>query len=165
MLLVAIVGLGSTALLVSDPVSQYDLESDTQAVLTATEKSEATEKKPIERIVATTQDIPEAPPKKRQIVLKVDCVQDRQTIITDSPRLRLYAANCGELKDVETLKSQIKNETNGFVATLFHPKDQLFTTDFINLNEGENKIVIHLQDGKESIERVIKVSRTPSSTD
>lgn len=38
--------------------------------------------------------------------------------------------------------SDIRNEANGFSATVFYPREARFTTDYITLSHGENRISI-----------------------
>lgn len=164
-LIVSVVGLASTALLVSDPMTQYDLTAEAQAVMAASlPTAPPYGPMPEERSVASVPETENVSKTVNQVVTaQVDCQSQNQTIETESPRMRLYASGCGELTDVMSLTSSIRNETNGFVATIFRPKDQLFTTDFINLNEGENRIVIHLEDSKKQVETILQITRKPAS--
>ena len=45
----------------------------------------------------------------------------------------------------EIVSSEIRNDSNGFTATVFYPKSNKFTTDYIGLRAGLNKIhVAHI---------------------
>ena len=57
---------------------------------------------------------------------------------TPSEHLRLKGKVCG----VDATSTAVRNTANGFAATVFHQGDSGFTTDYISLATGENKIVI-----------------------
>lgn len=73
-------------------------------------------------------------------------------------RLKSKACSKQQLSVVD-----IKNVSNGFTATLF-PANGGFTTDFIDLVEGENEILVQLKDVKGALtQKVIKVRRPAAS--
>jgi hypothetical protein len=51
--------------------------------------------------------------------------------------LRLSGKNCLQSSELEVV-----NETNGFSAAIIFTNDKKLTTDFIDLQEGENKLLI-----------------------
>lgn len=76
-------------------------------------------------------------------------------------QVRLTGAPCENPK-AEFASSSIKNEANGFSATVFHPTARTFTTDYISLSPGLNAIKIqHVfkQGRKEDRTYVIERSR------
>lgn len=61
----------------------------------------------------------------------------------------------------EIASTEIRNEANGFSATVFYPKTNTFTTDYMTLSPGTNRIrILHTlkQGGKEEREYVIERS-------
>jgi hypothetical protein len=61
-------------------------------------------------------------------------------------QIRLTGQACGQKRTPAS--TEILNEANGFSATVFHPDDKSFTTDYISLAPGQNRIRI-LQISKE----------------
>ena len=61
-------------------------------------------------------------------------------------QIRLSGQDCGPQRNIAS--TEILNEANGFSATVFHPDDKTFTTDYISLAPGQNRIRI-LQISKE----------------
>lgn len=66
--------------------------------------------------------------------------QDNETSFDESvAQVRLSGAPC---VSGEIVASEIKNLSNGFSATVFIRKPASFTTDYISLARGENKVSI-----------------------
>lgn len=66
--------------------------------------------------------------------------------------LMLELTSCLPLKEKYLLR--IKNETNGFKAQVFKVNSKKFKTDFIQLNQGINKILLEgvLKDGQKIVQ-------------
>jgi hypothetical protein len=74
--------------------------------------------------------------------------------------LRLRGVHCGSLSGEVT----IKNESNGFTAQVIDLKDKNYTTDFIDLTEGTNQLIISRKGPEGQIqEQKIQVRRLPAS--
>lgn len=97
--------------------------------------------------------------KAKAVTLDFDCKKKSKKDLepeTDGNLLRLKSDFC--LND-KWKNVSIVNETNGFTATVIFIK-QGFTTDFIELNEGENKVAISGVDEKgQAIQHLFKINR------
>ncbi|MEI7973579.1 MAG: hypothetical protein WCH11_04345 [Bdellovibrio sp.] len=71
-------------------------------------------------------------------LVNLDCGQRLQNTSTESSHLRL----AGTLCDPKSGTYQIRNETNGYTATVIQTPDAHFTTDFIELSPGINVISV-----------------------
>ena len=77
--------------------------------------------------------------------LKIPCDGVQKTIFTQKVgQLRLKGDSCAT-ENYLIKKSSIQNAANGFVATVFFPSQTSFTTDYISLANGINRIVIRHQ--------------------
>jgi hypothetical protein len=92
---------------------------------------------------------------KSAAVVHINCDQKVALDEVQAAYVRLTGLPC---KQVEDLK--ITNRTNGFTASVIFKKDNLFTTDFIDLKEGENdlEVVSYLGDGSKTTKK-FKVNR------
>lgn len=65
----------------------------------------------------------------------------------DVAQMRLKGSICAARDEI--VSSEIRNETNGFSATVFMNDSRSFTTDYISLKRGENRIRVlhHLKSG------------------
>lgn len=87
--------------------------------------------------------------------LDLSCLKNsKESLVTLSKQVRLNGEDC----ENGTVKKDyaIKNETNGYSATVFSSKGRNFTTDYIELEPGENKIAFKLtsKDGEQKDYRV-----------
>ena len=58
-------------------------------------------------------------------------------------QIRLSGASCNQANSKSEIVSvELLNDANGFSATVFYPSKKTFTTDYVALVEGENKIKI-----------------------
>jgi hypothetical protein len=99
--------------------------------------------------------------------VQLDCAANKTlTVAKDVRQLRLRIADCREDQGrLETF--YIRNETNGFEATIFKIPDarnpasmDLISTDYISLESGENKIRISRSQGDApSREQTLEVRR------
>lgn len=152
LLAVSALGLCSTILLLTDPPPE-DLESSS-AIFAMNSTS-------LTRGIASAHA---ADPKANtETLVNLSCSDTNQTFETASTRLRLKGANCTEDGNIP-LNTQVRNKTNGYVATVFHRSPMDFTTDYINLREGQNEIDVKFQTEKGTIEKTVTVVRQPAST-
>lgn len=82
--------------------------------------------------------------------LHIPCDGMQKTVFTQRVKqLRLKGDSClsesTSAKNSSIKKSTIQNAANGFSATVFYPSQKSFTTDYISLSNGINRIVIHHQ--------------------
>lgn len=99
--------------------------------------------------------------------IQLDCDANKLlTVANDVRQVRLRIADCrADTKELETF--YIRNETNGFEATIFKIPDarkpasmDLISTDYISLETGENKIRISRSQGQSpSREQILDVRR------
>lgn len=97
-------------------------------------------------------------------VFELSCASDHQTLETLKTRFRLKGDVCSPTLSEESLKTQIRNISNGYVATVFRKGPSSFTTDFINLNEGENTIKVVFEGADGPIEKEFTVIRNSPKT-
>ena len=79
----------------------------------------------------------EPAPSSQTSLVKYDCKSTATTSELRSNFVRFSGVPCLNTKDIE-----ITNTTNGFSASVIFTKNQKFTTDFIELKEGENNLEI-----------------------
>jgi hypothetical protein len=94
-------------------------------------------------------------------MFEINCRDTDQKLETSSMRFRLKGQAC--TNESTALSTQIQNKSNGYIATVFHRDPQSFTTDYINLNEGQNEIAVKFATENGLIERKIMITRNPSS--
>lgn len=94
-------------------------------------------------------------------MFEINCHDSDQKLQTSNPRFRLKGQTCTD--ESIAVSTQIKNKSNGYIATVFHRDPQNFTTDYINLNEGQNEIAVRFDTLKGPIEKTITVVRGPAS--
>lgn len=77
--------------------------------------------------------------------------------------LRIKSTGC---KDLDISKLSIVNKSNGFTASIFPTKDNQFTTDYMDLTEGENAIEVTLRElsGIEKTHSIKIQKRAPASS-
>lgn len=71
-------------------------------------------------------------------LIQWDCRSAIPTAQTENNFIRILIKNCNN----SNLQIRIQNITNGYTAEVISTKPNVWTTDFIHLKEGENKIVI-----------------------
>jgi hypothetical protein len=103
----------------------------------------------------------EAPKKNaihsKSVVMNYDC-KKVSDVEVDGTLLRLKGQDTACMSETWTDIS-ITNHTNGFTASVIFLKKG-FTTDFIDLNEGENQLEIQAKDDKgQKVSQRIKVKR------
>ncbi len=77
--------------------------------------------------------------------LMIPCDGIQKTVFTQKvEQLRIKGDSCFT-ENWQIKKSSIQNAANGFVATVFFPSQKSFTTDYISLANGINRIVIKHQ--------------------
>lgn len=94
--------------------------------------------------------------KTSEQTISLNCHMQQNKLSTTDLRVRIKGQHCSD----GTLSHMVvKNKTNGFVATIFSPKPGAFTTDFINLAEGQNEIELVFDNGKEPLKKTLTVVR------
>ena len=76
--------------------------------------------------------------KARSVTMEMGCSGDSQTQETEGTLLRLKSDCWKE----SAQKISVVNTTNGFTASVIETKSKGFTTDFIDLKEGDNTLEI-----------------------
>lgn len=101
------------------------------------------------------------------VEVQLDCLATNELTIAGGVRqLRLRIADCRSDKS-ETETFYVRNETNGFEATIFKTPDarkpaaiSMISTDYISLENGENKIRVSRSQGNApSREQILEVRR------
>jgi hypothetical protein len=94
--------------------------------------------------------------------VEIPCNKDLEVLETQAAYLRLKGTNCSDKKPQ---KISITNRTNGFTAAIIPTGGDTFTTDFIDLQNGENVVAIETldQDGSKSINTMKLNKRKPAS--
>ncbi|MDZ4678084.1 MAG: hypothetical protein SGI74_11330 [Oligoflexia bacterium] len=143
---VSALGISSTALLITDPpppeIQNADIFSTNGSTL---------------RTIASVDTTPEY-----ETLFDFTCGDNTKELETFSPRFRLKGENCA-VEDSQPITTQIRNKTNGYVATVFHRAPLNFTTDYINLKEGKNEIDVRFETNKGTVEKSLTVTRLPAS--
>ncbi len=93
-------------------------------------------------------------------LIEIKCEADNSPIETNQIRLRLKGESC--LAENAT-STTIKNNSNGYIATVFHRPDFSFTTDYINLSEGTNTIAMAFETPTGPVLKTLTINRAPSS--
>lgn len=153
LMIVSALGLLSTALLLTDPPPSTEFDA-IPAIFQVNSSILANSRTPagIDFSGTGTSDAP----------VDLSCALPEQTLETSSLRFRLKGENC--IDDHQSLTTtQVRNMSNGYIATVFHRTSSSFTTDYINLSEGENKIAVRFETDNGTIEKTLTVFRTPSS--
>lgn len=102
--------------------------------------------------------------KSKSVVLDYPCNTDKPVLEVDGSLLRLKGGSCISEKWQNV---SVMNQANGFTGSVIFLKDDQFTTDFIDLQEGDNQIQFQATDenGK-AITRTLTVkSRLPASVE
>lgn len=74
-------------------------------------------------------------------VVEVDCVRDSYEVPRVS-QVQIRGFGCQLNPDDKVLETLIRNETNGFTATVFPSEQTKFLTDYIQVFEGTNHILV-----------------------
>ena len=92
--------------------------------------------------------------KTKNLTLRMDCAQLNFSSDIEASHLRLISENC-DLTDV-----LVKNSRNGYTASIVKLQQNQFTTDFIELAEGENLLQFSGKDKKgQAVVREFRVQR------
>lgn len=162
---VAAVGLFSTILLLTDPPSAAETDTYAEVGPTVFELNTTKLKVLSQSMTDTTVRKPASADfmtSGSQAIVALNCDKAKPELNTNEIRIRLKGFDC--IGDSEKPSStSIKNKTNGFIATVFHKSDATFTTDYINLIEGENRIAINFESNDKTLTQEIIVHRAPAS--
>ena len=166
LLLISVSGLGlfSTALLLTDPppADPSNIDYDDSSPSLFSMNSIALKSR---RGLASAEAAPEQKPDS---IFEFSCSEPKQIFETIKPRFRLKGVACNDNPQIEASEksedlnpgaTQVQNESNGYVATVFHRTPTNFTTDYINLSQGENKIKIIFETDNGKIEKSLIVIR------
>jgi hypothetical protein len=101
-----------------------------------------------------------APLLERTSTLVFDCQPPVSAIVTqDTKQIRLSGKLCA------TESAEVTNMTNGYTATIFKSTPDRFTSDYIHLAEGNNRLRITYLNGDGQHEsKEFQLSREPAST-
>lgn len=148
-LLLVVLGLGvfSVVVLVTDP-------SPSNPDLNSTLLDWSANRNPASQI-----STPEAAPER---LFKMDCKLPDPTLETQSIRIQLQGESCYS-SDAQPFITEVKNKTNGYVATVFLQGENSFKTDNINLNQGLNEIEVRFETEKGMIQKTLMITRVPES--
>ena len=93
----------------------------------------------------------------KSVVIDFPCKDQGKVHDVDGTLLRLRGGSC--ISD-KWEKVAVVNQANGFTGSVIFLKDNKFTTDFIDLQEGENKLEIQGVDEKgQTVSRTLTVNR------
>jgi hypothetical protein len=102
--------------------------------------------------------------KSKSVVLDYTCKGKSKTFEVDGTLMRLKGKGClnENWKDLTVV-----NQTNGFTASVIFLKSNDFTTDFIDLKEGDNHLSIQGTDetGKAVTQKFVVKRRFPASAE
>lgn len=149
---VGILGLISTAMLLNDPPSSSEMET----VPAIFEMNSAKLSQVAQRNIASAEGSDSPNP----TLIELKCQEENQNIETSQMRLRLKGESCLSEKSTST---RVKNNSNGYIATVFHKPDFSFTTDYINLSEGKNEIDISMETPEGTSVKKVIINRAVSS--
>ncbi len=95
---------------------------------------------------------------ERTSVVEFDCAPPESATVTlETKQVRIRGKLCGA---AEVITTEILNLTNGFTATVFTPTKDSFTSDYIHLADGANRLrVTYVMASGERLEREFGVKR------
>jgi hypothetical protein len=143
---VSALGICSTAVLVTDPPPSDPQNANIFNTSGSTLRS-----------IASVESVP-----AYETLFNFSCDDNNQVLETSSTRFRLKGDSC-TVEDTQPLTTQVRNKTNGYVATVFHRAPLGFTTDYINLKEGKNEIDVRFETEKGTVEKSLTIMRQPAS--
>ncbi len=79
----------------------------------------------------------------KNVTVQFNCAAVPKNLEVEGSQLRLRSDKC---EQVQIPELTIVNKSNGFTASVFPIKELQFTTDFIDLKDGDNQLVITLKD-------------------
>jgi hypothetical protein len=93
-------------------------------------------------------------------LLRFDCERNQLKEDVSASYVRLAGTPCGKAEDLEVV-----NKTNGFSAAVIFTPGGKFTTDFIDLQDGENQLeVTETQSNGTKVSRLFQVIRHPAGS-
>ena len=95
-------------------------------------------------------------------LIQLDCENQQGSTEVSGNYIRMTGSPCEDFEDVE-----ITNKSNGFSAAVIFTKGHQFTTDFIDLKDGENnlEIIATRADGSKTSNFFKVIRRAPASLD
>jgi hypothetical protein len=116
--------------------------------------SEESSRSPAAVAVATVEDRNLSWNKAKNVTVELDCKNLKINSEVDASHLRLMSSNCG-WSDVV-----IKNSRNGYTASVVNLGLNKFTTDFIELADGENLLEVSGKDSQgKTVAKEFRVQR------
>lgn len=92
---------------------------------------------------------------------EVGCEANQNLGLLNGAHLRLRTKACGNFDQI-----QISNKTNGFTAQVMDLNSGFFTSDFMDLSEGDNVIEIsRFNTQGETLKQSVHVQRSPSAVE
>lgn len=90
--------------------------------------------------------------------ISFDCLKTNAPLSAESNQIYIEFKNCAlEQKSAEF---KLVNQTNQYMAQLFHTKKNIYATDFIQLAQGENILKLEISlNGKQKKTEIIKIQR------
>lgn len=91
---------------------------------------------------------------------KLETKQEEKSVVEAGVKqVRISGPSC--VKGDELASTEVLNSANGFSATVFYPNAKSFTTDYISLAKGINRIrILHIYKKGARIEREFSVERS-----
>ena len=155
LLAVSALGLCSTALLFSDPPPPSDF--DMTPTIFSVNSTALTNNRNLANINPNEGAI-----NPYETLLNLNCSAQSQILETTSIRFRLKGENCAT-DEQNPVSTQVRNKSNGYVATVFHRNPAAFTTDYINLSEGKNEIEVRFEGAQGTTEKTLTILRSPAT--
>ncbi len=90
--------------------------------------------------------------------ISFDCEKSNSNLSAQSNQVYIEFKNCA--LDQKTTEFKLVNQTNQYMAQLFHTKKNIYATDFIQLANGENILKLEISlNGKQKKTEIIKIQR------
>jgi hypothetical protein len=99
--------------------------------------------------------------KAKSVTIQLNCETQDPDQTIDGTLLRLKYSAC---KDQVWKNISVVNVSNGFTAAVIDLQQKGFTTDFMDLNEGDNTVeVVASTESGSAVHRTFKVTRIPAA--
>jgi hypothetical protein len=101
--------------------------------------------------------------RSKSVILDYVCKDKGQVYEVDGTLVRFKGSSClDQMKDISVI-----NQSNGFTGSIIFLKNKNFTTDFIDLKEGDNQLAIQGTDekGQKIVKTFVVKRRFPASAE
>lgn len=100
--------------------------------------------------------------KAKSVTMDFNCRKNTEVAETEGSHVRLRSQNC---VDANEKQITIVNKANGYTASVIITRNSQFTTDFIELSEGDNQIEIQSEEknGEKVVQYLNLKRRAPAS--